>query len=113
MPSANFIQEAIFKAVDVILEKRLKALQVNYCITVIIESGPHIDENENVYYMINYQDMLVKAYPVTTSEPSFKLERIGDEEEVIAKPAYKKGDLVYLLIINGDFNKKKIILSKI
>lgn len=103
MANSNFIQESIFKAVDVILEKRLKNIQANYCILGIINSDNfEVDDLGEKYYLVNYQDMIIKAYPVTP----------GTTTNAEVLPTYKKGDLVYTLVVNGDLSKKRIILCK-
>lgn len=96
MANSNFIQDAIFKAVDVILEKRLKSLEVNYCILGIIDSEKLKDEKQQYYYYVNYQDMRIKAYLIGSSESS----------------DFQIGELVYTLIINGDLSKRRLILCR-
>lgn len=134
MLSPHSIQEAIFKAVDVIIEKRLKSLQVNYCILGIIDEGPILDEKGEMYYMINYQDTKIKGYPVTSGtkftmestggesnqfgstleiyENENSLDLVNREMSLVGTPTYEYGDLVYTLVINGDLSKKRLILCK-
>lgn len=136
MLSPQTIQEAIFKAVDVIVEKRLKSLQLNYCILGIVASKPLFDEQKEIYYMINYQDTLIKGYPVTSGtkfqqedatggsvgsqfestleviEGDNTIDLINREMNLVGVPSYKEGDLVYTLVINGDLSKKRLILCK-
>ena len=112
--SPLIIQEAIFKAVDVIVEKRLKQLNFNYCIQGIISSEPCFENNGELYFWVEYQDMKIKAYPISSTHQKDSL-MVFDGDTTIDlenKPLYKEGDLVYTLVINGDLNKKRLILCK-
>lgn len=88
------IQEAIFKSIDSILEKRLSSMKFNYCIEGIIVNSD-IDDSGDKFYVVNYQDMKIKAYPQLNSAE------------------YLSGEVVYILVINGDISKKRLILSKV
>lgn len=89
------IQDSIFKAIDVIIEKRLQSMKANYCIVGIINSSPLNDDKGEQYFNIGYQDSTIKAYPIN-SNMNISI-----------------GDLVYVLLINGDISKKRIILAKV
>lgn len=117
--SPNVIQEAIFKAVDVILEKRLKALKLNYCIEGIIDSDAEYDEKGELFYWVDYQGLRLKSYPVSAIHQTKQMLSVIDNidnidlTEPTISSIYEIGDLVYTLIINGDLNKRRLILCKV
>ena len=114
--SFDVIQEAIFKSIDVIIEKRLKQLSVNYCVEGIVDSAPEYDEKGEMYFWVNYQDLKIKAYPVSAIHQKENEISFTDNDNTIVmsdKSIYKKGDLVYTLIINGDLSKRRLILCKV
>lgn len=67
----------------------MKSLSFNYCIEGIVTSSK---QNTDGSYYFSYQDTILTAFPIDNA-------------------SYKKGDVIYVMAINGDLNKKKIILS--
>lgn len=82
------INKTLFDAIDLIVQKRLEKDQRNYTITGIIASSL------NDSYLVKYQGTTLKCYPLS---PDIK---------------YKEGQSVYILILNGNMNNDKFILSE-
>lgn len=84
----NVFQEKIIESIDELIKKKLKELKFNYTLEAkITKIMSPID------YEISYQN---KTYGVKS---------INNQE-------YLVGDLVYVMVLNGDFSNK-IVLSKI
>lgn len=82
-------QDQIFNAINIITEEKMKSLSFNYCIEgIVISSKQNVDGS----YYFSYQETVLTAFPIDNT-------------------LYKKGDIIYVMAINGDLNKKKIILS--
>lgn len=86
---AGSLQEQLFNAIDVITEEKMKQLSFNYCIEGVITSST---QNEDGSYSFMYQDAELTAFSLSNVQ-------------------YQQGDIVYVMAINGDLSKKKVILS--
>ena len=86
---ANEFQNSIFKAIDTLLDKRVENLALDKTITATIDKCVNMIDN---LYMINYQGGKTYAYAQ-------------------ANTSYTKDQEVYVLVPEGDFNKKKIIMG--
>lgn len=83
------LQEQIFNAIDIITDEKLKQLNFNYCIEGVISSD---EQNSDGSYSFTYQDTMLTAFPIGNIQ-------------------YNKGDNVYVVALNGDVSKKRIILT--
>ena len=83
------LQEQIFNAIDIITDEKLKQLNFNYCTEGVVSSDK---QNDDGSYNITYQDIVLTAFP------------LGNVQ-------YNKGDSVYVVALNGDVSKKRIILT--
>lgn len=87
---ANEFQDSIFKAIDTLLDKRVENLDLDKTITATIDTCANLLEN---MYVINYQGGKTYAYAQSGA-------------------TYTKDQRVYVLVPEGDFTKKKIIIGK-
>ncbi|AKN31801.1 hypothetical protein Ccar_13375 [Clostridium carboxidivorans P7] len=85
---ANEILEKVYKTVDKIIKERFKSLSFNRCI-----EGRIIKRNNDGTYQVNIND---------------KESRVQEKKEVY----YKNGDLVDILIRNGNYSDKYILWKK-
>lgn len=85
---ANQILRKLFKMVDIIVRERTKALPFNYCI-----EGRIIKRNNDGTYQANING---------------KESRIQEKRGVY----YRNGDLVDILIRNGNYSDKYILWKK-
>lgn len=91
------IQDKIFSSIDIIIEKRLKELQYDKTIICkVIDKKPCRIYNDKTTvleynYKVQYQDLTFDAYNGTHKD-------------------FKVNDIVYVLIPQNDFTKKKIIV---
>ncbi len=87
---ANEFQDSIFKAVDVLLDKRVENLDTDKTITATIDTCVNMIEHQ---YLVNYQNGLMYAYAQDGA-------------------AYTKDQQVYVLVPQNDMTKKKIIIGR-
>ena len=86
---ANEFQNSIFKAIDTLLDKRVENLALDKTITATIDMCVNMIDN---IYTINYQGGKTYAYAQ-------------------AGATYTKDQEVYVLVPEGNFTKKKIIMG--
>ena len=89
MQNKQEVADAIFKSIDVIVNKKLEKLTFD---TTIIGQVTGIDSKRG--YSINYRNKIIYAQP-------------------LGNITYQSGDIVYILVPNNDSNLTKFILGKI
>ena len=88
----NNIQESIFKAIDVITDKKIGTIKFDKTIECIIESDAEADKGK---YTAKYQDIIINIF---SNNNTVK---------------YRHGTNVYVLVPQGDFSNKKTIIGKV
>lgn len=86
---ANELQDVLLNAIDTVINNRVKQLCADKTVTATIDTC--VNQKENKYF-ITYQGGLTYAYAQNDA-------------------AYSKGDSVYVLVPEGDFSKKKLIIG--
>lgn len=89
MQNKQEIADAIFKSIDVIVNKKLEQLAFDRTIV-----GEIVEEDSRRGYKIKYQDSFIYAH-------------------AICDATYKKNDIVYVLIPNNSSKRVKFIIGKI
>lgn len=82
----GYLNEELFNAIDILMNKKLSKLPYDKTIIGIIIDDSNKDDH---WYTIKYENIRFKAY--------------GENQE------YKKNDVVRIQVINGDFSKTKFI----
>lgn len=93
------IQENIFQAIDIITEKKINEIPFDKTVEGMVWVGSKPDEGE---YQIKYQDITFTAYS-NINTVKYK------ETTSTSSP---NGDVVYVLVPQGDFGNKKTIIGK-
>lgn len=88
----NKLQEAVFKAIDTITDKKIGELKFDQTIECIIENTKDAEKGR---YEARYQDLIITIF---SSSNTVK---------------YKVGENVYVLVPKGDMSNKKTIIGKV
>jgi len=83
------LQEELFKTIETIVEGKLNKTATSSYIECIIDSET---QNDNGSYDIRYHDTVLEAFPISNT-------------------LYSKNDIVYVMAVDGDLSKKKMILT--
>ena len=86
------IQESIFKAIDVITDKKIGEIKFDKTIECIIENDAEADKGK---YTARYQDIIINIFSNNNTV------------------RYGHGTNVYVLVPQGDFSNKKTIIGKV
>lgn len=103
------ITDNLFKSVDMLIEKKIKQLGFNKTIVCTIIGIENITNNNNGFisyrYLMNYSGVILTGY--LSSDFS------ADLNSKYLESPYNKGDEVYVLVPNNDFNNKLFILGTV